>query len=62
MWGRAGVAYDHATFERMLAPEFYVQSAQGRMTRQEFIDMISGGMPGMTLTRSLHPSFPDNGT
>ena len=51
VWGRARVAHDRATFERMLAPEFYVQSSQGRMTRQEFIEMISGGMPGMTLTR-----------
>jgi uncharacterized protein (TIGR03382 family) len=51
VWGRARVAHDRATFERMRAPEFYVQSAQGRMTRQEFIDMISGGMPGTTLTR-----------
>lgn len=51
VWGRARVAHDRATFERMLAPEFYVQSSQGRMTRQEFIDMISGGMPGTTLTR-----------
>jgi Domain of unknown function (DUF4440) len=51
VWGRARVAHDRATFERMLAPGFYVQSAQGRMTREEFIDMISTGMPGTTLTR-----------
>ena len=50
-WGRARVAHDRATFERMLAPDFYVQFPGRRLTRQEFIDQISEGMPGGRLAR-----------
>jgi hypothetical protein len=40
-WGRARAAYDKATFEKTLTPEFYAQLPDRRMTRQEFIDQIS---------------------
>lgn len=50
-WGRARVAYDRATFERMLAPDFWVQFPDRRVNRQEFIEQISTRMPGARLTR-----------
>jgi hypothetical protein len=53
-WGKARVALDKNTFERMIAPapDFYVQLSGGkRLTRQEFLDRISTYPPGVTLTR-----------
>ncbi len=52
-WGKARVAIDKNTFEKMLAPapDFYVQLSDRRLTRQEFIDRISSPPPGVTLTR-----------
>ncbi len=53
-WGRARVALDKPTFERMLAPDFYVQGqgqGQPNLTRQQFIDIISANPPGIKLTR-----------
>jgi Domain of unknown function (DUF4440) len=50
-WGRARVALDRAVFQRMLAPEFYVQLPDQRMTRQEFLDRISSNPPNARLTR-----------
>lgn len=52
-WGKARVALDKNTFEKMLAPapDFYVQLSDRRLTRQEFIDRISAPPPGVTLTR-----------
>src|SRR4051812_33207412 len=40
-WSKARIAGDHGVFERMLAPDFYVQFADKRATRQEFIQQIS---------------------
>jgi len=51
VWGRARVAYDRAAFDSMLAPEFYAQIRDRRMTRQEFVDMIAGGQRGARLVR-----------
>jgi hypothetical protein len=50
-WGKARVAFDRATFERMLAPEFYVQLPDRRMARNEFLDEISSPSPRARLTR-----------
>ena len=50
-WGRARVALDQAVFQRMLAPDFYVQLPDQRMTRQQFLDRISTNPPTAKLTR-----------
>ena len=50
-WGRARVAHDRPTFERMLAPDFYAQLQGRKLTRQEFIDGISAAPRGARLTR-----------
>jgi len=50
-WGRARVALDEKTFEKMLAPGFYIQQPGRRLTRQEFIDGISVDRPNEKLTR-----------
>jgi|HubBroStandDraft_2_1064218.scaffolds.fasta_scaffold01087_12 hypothetical protein len=50
-WGKARVAIDKSAFEKMLAPDLYVQLADRRLTRQQFIDRISSYPPGITLTR-----------
>lgn len=41
MWGKARVALDKPTFEKTLAPDFYVEIDGQKQTRQEFIDEIS---------------------
>jgi hypothetical protein len=41
MWGKARVAVDKATFEKTLAPDFYVEIDGQKQTRQQFIDEIS---------------------
>src|SRR4051812_22799762 len=41
MWGKARVAVDKPTFEKTLAPDFYVEIDGQKQTRQEFIDEIS---------------------
>jgi hypothetical protein len=41
MWGTARVAVDKATFEKTLAPDFYVEFDGQKQTRQQFIDEIS---------------------
>ena len=46
-WAKARVAMDMNTIERMLAPDFYVQSPDRKRTRQEFID----SMPSLKITR-----------
>jgi ketosteroid isomerase-like protein len=46
-WAKARVALDMNTIERMLAPDFYVQSPDRKHTRQEFID----SMPSLKITR-----------
>lgn len=50
-WGKARVAFDRPTFERMLAPDFYVQLPDRKITRQEFLDEISTPSPRAKLTR-----------
>lgn len=50
-WGRARVALDHAAFERTLAPDFYVQLRDRRISRAEFLGMISSNPPGGKLVR-----------
>ena len=45
-WGKARVAIDKSAFEKMLAPDLYVQLADRRLTRQQFIDRISSYPPG----------------
>jgi hypothetical protein len=50
-WGKARVALDQATFQRMLAPDFYVQLPDQKMTRQQFLDRISSNPPAGKLTR-----------
>jgi len=50
-WGRARVARDVATFERMLAPDFYAQLQDRRLSRQQFIDRISAVDPKLRLVR-----------
>jgi hypothetical protein len=50
-WGKARVAIDKSTFEKMLAPDLYIQLSDRKLTRQEFIDVISSLPPGAALTR-----------
>jgi len=50
-WGRARVALDKPAFERMLAPDFYIQIQGRKLARQEFINGISANPPGSKLTR-----------
>ena len=46
-WAKARAALDMNTIERMLAPDFYVQTPDRKLTRQEFIDT----MPSLKITR-----------
>ena len=39
-WAKARVALDMKTIERMLAPDFYFQLPDRKLTRQEFIDRM----------------------
>lgn len=39
-WAKARVALDMNTIERMLAPDFYFQLPDRKLTRQEFIDKM----------------------
>jgi hypothetical protein len=50
-WGKARVAHDRTTFEKMLAPDFYVQALDKKVSREEFIDTISKRPPNAKLTR-----------
>jgi hypothetical protein len=49
-WVKARVAIDKNTFEKMLAPDLYVQFKDRRLTRQQFIDRILSYPPSVTLT------------
>jgi glyoxylase-like metal-dependent hydrolase (beta-lactamase superfamily II) len=55
-WSRARVNVDKDVFEKMLAPDFYAQFPDRRLTRQEFIQRISNPSPGVKLTRFDPPS------
>lgn len=46
-WAKARLAVDMKTIERMLAPDFYFQLPDRKVTRQEFIDRV----PALKLTR-----------
>ena len=46
-WAKARVAVDMKTIERMLAPDFYFQLPDRKLTRQEFIDRA----PSLKITR-----------
>jgi len=50
-WGKARVAHDKATFEKMLAPDFSVNAGGQKHTREEFIQNISTVRPNVKLTR-----------
>ena len=50
-WGKARVEYDKKTFEKMLAADFYVQLPRRKLTRDEFIKIISLQQQGIKLTR-----------
>jgi hypothetical protein len=50
-WGRARVAMDKATFDRMLSPDFYCQLPGQKVSRKDFVDMISQSRPNVKLTR-----------
>jgi hypothetical protein len=54
-WGSARVAYDSAAYERMLTADFYVQMGGRRLTRAEFIRMVSTRPPGGKLVRFDNP-------
>jgi len=44
-WGKARVALDRNTIERMLAPDFYFQLPDRKLTWQEFVDRVSSVKP-----------------
>src|SRR5437764_769384 len=48
-WGKARLAFDTVTFQAMLTPDFWVLLNGRKMSRQEFIDIISRQMPGTHL-------------
>jgi hypothetical protein len=50
-WGKARIEYDKETFEKMLAKDFYVLLRGQKLTRQEFIELISVQRSGVKLTR-----------
>jgi hypothetical protein len=50
-WGKARIEYDKETYEKMLAPDFYVLLQGQKLTRQQFIEAISVQRPGVELTR-----------
>src|SRR3954471_18535583 len=50
-WGKARVAHDRSTSEKMLAPDFFVQALDKKVSRQEFIDAISTQPRNAKLTR-----------
>jgi hypothetical protein len=50
-WGKARIEYDKDMFEKMLAKDFYVLLLGQKLTRQEFIELISVQRSGVKLTR-----------
>ena len=50
-WGKARVEFDRETYEEMLAPDFYVLLRGRKLTREEFINVISTRRPETTLVR-----------
>ena len=50
-WSKARNALDLTTFNKMLAPDFYVLDGGQKESRAAFIKEISANQPGVTLTR-----------
>jgi len=50
-WSKARTDFDRATFEELLAPDFYVQLGSTRLSRQQFVEEISTPQPNARLTR-----------
>jgi hypothetical protein len=50
-WDAARTGFDTAAFERMLAPDFWVQIGAEKLTRARFLEMISKPQPGARLVR-----------
>src|SRR5687767_11606466 len=50
-WERARTSVDTAAFERMLAPDFWVDVGDEKLTRAQFIEEISRTRPGAKLAR-----------
>ena len=51
MWGKARVEFDKPTYEKTLAPDFYVEIDGQKQTRQQFIDEISQQSPNVKFLR-----------
>ena len=51
MWGKARLDYDTPTYEKTLAPDFYVEIDGTKQTRQQFIDEISKKQPNLKFLR-----------
>jgi len=51
MWGKARLAFDTATYEKTLAPDFYVEIDGQKQTRKQFIDEISKQNPKVKFLR-----------
>jgi hypothetical protein len=50
-WDEARTSYDVEAFERMLAPDFWVQIGPQKLTRAEFIAQIAKPQPAARLVR-----------
>ena len=50
-WAKARVVIDTNLFEKTLAPDFYAQFPDSRLTRKEFLDLISKYPDGVKLKR-----------
>jgi hypothetical protein len=50
-WEKARTSFDTATFEQMLAPDFYCQIGPQKLTRAQFLAEISVKQPGAELAR-----------
>lgn len=51
VWGKARVEYDRAQMEKMLAPDFYVQMDEQKISRKDFIEGISKPAPNVKTVR-----------
>jgi glyoxylase-like metal-dependent hydrolase (beta-lactamase superfamily II) len=54
-WSAVRLGYDSTAAERLLTPDFYVMLNGQRVTRQEFIGMVSRRQPGVRLVRFDNP-------
>jgi len=54
-WSAVRLAYDSATAERMLAPDFYVVLPAQRLSRQQFLSSVAQRPPGGKLARFDNP-------